>query len=92
MTTLTTAAATSAGTRWEGGHGTAFAQGTFGSGTLTIQASFDGTTWITITGVTAAAVSLTAAGMFPFRLPPCLVRGVLTGSTDATVDFDLLHS
>lgn len=92
ITTVTTAAATSTGVRWEGGHGTAYAHGTWGSGTLTIQASFDGATWLTITGVTGAAVSLAANGLFPFRLPPCQVRGVLTGSTGATVNFDLLHS
>ena len=91
MTTLTTAAATSSAIAWTGGLGTAVAQGTFGSGTFTAEASFDaGGNWITLTDDAGDDLALTAEGVFTFVLPDCQLRGVLTGSTAATVEFALL--
>ena len=91
MDTLTTAAATGTSTTWKGGAGLAVAQGTFGSGSFTVEASFDaGSNWITLADETGTAVALTAEGTLTFALPPCSVRGLLSGSTAATVEFALL--
>jgi len=91
MATLTTAAATGTTTAWTGGQGLAAATGTFGSGTFTVEASFDSaTTWITLTGNTGTAYGLTAEGTILFSLPACQVRGLLSGSTGATITFDIL--
>jgi hypothetical protein len=91
MITLTTAAATSSSLAWTVGAGVAAAQGTFGSGTFTVEASFDaGANWITLTDDAGDDLALTDEGMFSFALPACIVRGVLTGSTGATIGFTIL--
>jgi len=57
---------------------TVFAYGTFGGGTLELQASPDGgTTWITIPGTTFTNNGI---GNFQINLD-CLVRATLSGST-----------
>ena len=61
-----------------GGTGNVEVDGTFGSGTLTLQYSVDGgTTWLTV----SAAPTFTANGTANFSLPPCDIRTDLSGST-----------
>lgn len=91
MEILTTAAATSSAIAWSGGPGVAAAQGTFGGGSFTLEASFDtGSNWIALADETGTPVTLTAEGTMSFRLPACSVRAVLAGSTGATVEFTIL--
>lgn len=93
MITLTTAADTSAAQSWSAGPGVAAAQGTFGGGSFTVEASFDaGGNWIALADETGTPVALTAEGTISFRLPSCSLRAVLAGSTAATVEFTLLPS
>lgn len=68
-----------------GGRFVLFAQGTWGSGTLTFTWSGDGgTTFLTI----GSGASFTADGTLLVELPPGQLKGTLTGSTGATVQFD----
>ncbi len=91
MDTLTTAAPTGDTTDWAKGPGTAFAQTTFGGGAFTLEATFDdGTNWLPLTDENGATVGLTAEGFISFDLPTCKVRALLTGSTGATVNFQIL--
>ena len=61
-----------------------FGQGTFGSGTITVQACTDKTSGSEVYVPTAA--TLTADGHVSVDLPPCFVRLDLTGSTAANVN------
>lgn len=89
--TVTTAAGTGVATEWSGGQGTAFAQGTFGGGTLAFEASFDGgANWIAMTDVDGNPVTLSSEGIITFEIARCSLRGVLTGSAGATVEFAFL--
>lgn len=90
MIALTTAAATSAAISWLSGPATVAAQGDFGGGTFTLEASFDGDTWITLTDASGADLELTAAGILSIDLASCQLRGVLTDSTGASMEFTIL--
>lgn len=67
---------------WVGGLGTFAVAGTFGSGTVKLQASLDnGTTWIDV----GTDVTFTATGMANFHLPVCHVRVNLSGATSPNI-------
>lgn len=63
----------------------------FGGGTITLQASHDGSTWSPVmhwTGSAWAAVTFTAAGVYGFDLPAGMsARLVMAGATDPTVAY-----
>jgi hypothetical protein len=71
----------SAAQDWPSGPGNVFAYGTFGGGTVALEASPDGgTTWVTVQDVAGAAVSFTANGNKNVSLGPGLkLRGNLSG-------------
>lgn len=59
-------------------------QGTFDSGTATLEMSVDGgTTWVAVDSSNAA---LTANGVFNTTLGECLLRVTLSGSTSPDLD------
>lgn len=90
---ITNGAATgpTAGADWGGGRGLFTAVGTFAGTAATLEYNIaDGTaagTWVpvkTLDGAGAmATVSLAAAGMFLFELPPGKIRAALTGGAPA---------
>src|SRR5689334_21372188 len=63
---------------------TVYAFGTFGGGTVKLQASPDGTNWIDV-----PSVSFTAAGMINVDLGAYQVRAVLSGATAPSVSLVL---
>lgn len=68
---------------WSGGHGRVVASGTFGSGTLELDASIDGgSTWVGV-GVNG---QLTAAGTFEFSGDQATqYRLTLSGATSPSI-------
>jgi len=58
-----------------GGRGWMLVYGTFGSGSMDLEYTFDGTTAI------SSASTVTANGGGTFELPPCQVRATLSGSS-----------
>lgn len=61
--------------------------GTFGAGTVTIEYSIDGTTWL----AGASPVSFTANGLSSFKVHPSLLyRATLAGATAPDVDVTFL--
>lgn len=68
---------------WPGGVGTLHSYGTFGSGTVTLQASFDQGT--TFDAADTTNLAFTADGMANFDLPRCQIRANLAGSSGASV-------
>lgn len=69
------------GTPHPGGSAAFYGVGTFGSGTLTMEVSFDGgTTWVDVLDS-----AMTADDVYAFVLPPCLVRGDLSGATNPSI-------
>jgi len=71
---------------WTGGSGIATFDGTFGGTTATLQYLGPAGTWLDVKALdpstgTQTTVSLTAAGMIGFTLPPGQIRAVLTGGT-----------
>ncbi|MBU98077.1 MAG: hypothetical protein CL429_03185 [Acidimicrobiaceae bacterium] len=75
---------------WRGGEGQLAAQGSFGSGTLTLEYSLDaGSTWTLLESDPAS--SLSAAGSFAFRSmrtddTDYMLRLSLTGSTSPSIN------
>jgi hypothetical protein len=69
---------------WHGGYGTVVVAGTFGGGTVTLNASPDGgTTWVQV-GYDAR---FTADGMANFQLPGGMqLRLTLSGATNPDLD------
>jgi hypothetical protein len=70
---------------WGGGSSAGYylASGaTFGSGTLSLQVSFDGGTTYVAAG---SAYNLTAAGLVRFILPECKLRVTLSGATSPSI-------
>ena len=68
------------------GEGSFNAAGTYGGGTLTIEASFDGgTTWVAQTDGT-----LLADGTLNIKIGPCFIRGTLAGSTTPDIDISIV--
>lgn len=67
---------------WGGGEGFYSATGTWGSGTTTLYASFDGgTTYVTC----GTEGQLTADGVVRFTLPECKLRVTLSGATSPSI-------
>jgi hypothetical protein len=62
--------------------------GTFGSATVIIQGSNDGTNWHTVKDVLGVAVSLTAAGMVSLSDLPLYIRPSTSGG-GGTQDIDV---
>ena len=61
--------------------------GTFGSGTLTIQASYDnGTTWFALKDSAGAAGSFTADGALNVEVGEANLRFTLAGATSPNID------
>lgn len=90
--TLTTADPTGSGVQWvEWSDRTFVATGTFGSGTVTLQGSNDGTNWVTLSdaagGTDATATADKAMTVVELTR---YVRPNLTGSTAATVAVTLV--
>lgn len=62
---------------WNGGKGLFWGSGTFGGGTLSMEISVAGSTFIAASGV-----SLTSDGTVLFELPPgCTIAAKLTGGS-----------
>jgi hypothetical protein len=55
--------------------------GTFGSATITLQASNDGTNYVTLKDSAGTAISLTAAGMAEFSTAALYLKPTSTGGT-----------
>jgi hypothetical protein len=55
--------------------------GTFGSATITLQASNDGTNYVTLKDSTGTAISFTAAGMAEFSTAALYLKPTSTGGT-----------
>ena len=71
---------------WIGGNGYFTAQGTFGSGTIKLQFSTDGSTWSDV----GSQTSLTASGGGMFEnLPKCSLRVNLAGATAPTILYEV---
>lgn len=80
---------------WHGGWATVSCRGTFDSGTVTLQVSFDsGTTWETILDLDGSAIAFTATGHKHMAYAgdlTCVMRASLGGSGGATaVTLDLV--
>lgn len=86
---ITNGSATGSAVAWAGGHGVLVAEGTFGGASLTMQYQGPNGTWLDVKVMDGAGVqttmTLTAAGMFVFALPPGSVRAVLTGGTPSAM-------
>lgn len=80
---------------WPGGWATVSCRGTFDSGTVTLQVSFDsGTTWETAVDEAGDSIAFAATGHKQMSYAgdtTCYVRASVGGSSGATdVDLDLL--
>ena len=76
---------------WPGGEGTFLTQDTAAGtyGTFTLQYSMDGgTTWTAVSTDT----TLTASGGGNFQLPNVLLRGDLSGSSGASIQYVITRS
>lgn len=65
-----------------------FCSGTFGSGTLTPQVSFDGTNYAPLKlsqDSYVSSLAFTSAGCVMLALPECKLRWVLSGATSPSV-------
>ena len=72
--------------QWPGGRGVFIAYGTFGSGTMKLQASHDdGTTWIDVDRSGDTFVTFTVNGQGGFELGKCLLRVSVSGSTSPAI-------
>jgi hypothetical protein len=60
--------------------------GSFGSGTVVLQGSNNGTDWVTLKGLDGEDISLTATGMVEFSTSALYLRPLITGGTADDVD------
>lgn len=76
--------------KWNGGPGVVIADGTWGSGTLTLQARRAGSAgaWIAV----GSNVTFTANGLGGFTLGDCDLRLTMTGSTTPSVTARILNA
>jgi hypothetical protein len=81
-----TADGSTTGVFWAGGKGTLVLTGTFGSGTVKLGVSADGTNYALI----RADDGFTAAGSANVELAPCWVRLTTTGSTTPSIAAKLI--
>lgn len=65
---------------WTGGTGTFWAWGTFDGASVALEASPDGTSWISV----GSAVRFTQDGVGAFALSPCKLRATVSGAGAAT--------
>ena len=65
---------------WTGGTGTFWAWGTFGGASVALEASPDGTRWISV----GSAVKFTQDGVGAFALSPCKLRATVSGASEDT--------
>lgn len=72
------------GVVWPGGSGSFMARGTFPSGGVTLQYSFDGT-WVNAVDLAQNDATLTAAGLLNFELPEGRIRASAGGATALNV-------
>lgn len=87
---LSNASATGGYVRWEGGVGVLTVAGTFGGAVATLEyLGPDNTTALPVTAMaddgTQTTVSLAAAGMIGFMLPPGQIRCTLTGGAPSGI-------
>jgi len=83
---LNNAAATGSGVRWHGGRGVFYVHSaTFSGATITLQCSFDNSTWVAVDRAGDTYCTLTAAGHGAFELPPCFLRAAVTGGPPSAV-------
>jgi hypothetical protein len=72
---------------WLGGRGVYAAYGSFGSGTVKLQASHDGgNTWIDVDRSGDTFVTFTTNGQGGFELGDCLLRSSLSGATGPSIN------
>lgn len=86
---LTAAAATGAWQDWPGGSGAFFAGGAFGGATVALEADTSrsgGGDAGAVRNQAGTAISLTAAGVLAFELPPCRIRGAISGGAGVSVN------
>lgn len=76
---LSNATATGGDKWWPGGEGVFQAEGTWNSGTVTLQFKSDRGTWIDV----GTDTTKTANGAGGFILHPCYIRATVTGSPSA---------
>lgn len=68
---------------WKGSEGTFAAQGTWSSGTLQLEASFDGgANYMSVPGSEA---TMTADSIAGFTLGPCKLRATLSGASSPSL-------
>lgn len=81
---------TGASTPWGGGRGLLTVSGTFGGTSVTLEYQGAGGAWYPVQAMSDAAVfttiALTAAGAFPFELPPANIRLVAAGGTPSAMN------
>lgn len=71
---------------FHGKEGTIFAVGSFGGGTVRLQASIDGTgNWFDCTDPTGLVGGIAVNGILNFDIAPCVLRAALSGSTAPSV-------
>lgn len=72
---------------WHGGEIQVCATGTFGTGTVVLEYSYDeGTTWATV-----GSGSLTANGTFVEKVAPGPVRATLSGASGPDINVELMR-
>lgn len=65
--------------------GSAQVTGTFGGATIALQASNDGTNYVTMKDSTGTAITFTAAGMAEFSTAALFIKPASSGGTDDNV-------
>lgn len=73
---------------WCGGRGAFVIGGTFGGTTATLEYLATSGAWVAAVTPAGSVVSLTAAGMALFEVPPGSLRAVLTGGAPAGIYAD----
>lgn len=69
--------------------GTVQISGTFGGATVVLQASNDGTNWVTLDDAHGAAITTTALAMFEISTSALYLRPGISGGTADAVDVTL---
>lgn len=60
--------------------------GTFGSGTVALQGSNDGTNWVNLKDLQGTVIGITSAGAAEFSTAMVYIRPLITGGTADDVD------
>jgi len=71
-------------------HASVQVTGTFGGATCTIQASNDGSNWVTATDQAGAAVTFTSAGLKHVYTKAAFIRPLLSGGSGSDLDVTLV--